>query len=56
MTYLSSFKVIAIEDLVRLRVGLNLAFVQLEQIQSHSGTPPIEAVPSIFIIMTKFLF
>jgi hypothetical protein len=44
--------VTAIDDLVLLSGGFLRADVQLGHAQSHSGTPPMEAVPSTVISMT----
>ena len=38
-----------IDDLVLLRSGFFLAAAQFEHVQSHSGTPPIDAVPRTVI-------
>ena len=47
--YLSSPQDIAIEERVLLRLRLARALLQFGHVQSHSGTPPMEAVPRTVI-------
>ena len=44
-----------IEDLVLLSLGFFLAAAQFGHVQSHSGTPPIEAVPRTVISIVFLL-